>query len=99
MLLNPRFSAERAAELGLVNRVVEDDGLEAGLLALAGELLALPPLAVAATKRLVWNGVGASIDERLGEEARAVSDLSGTADSREGLDAVISRRSPKFTGS
>jgi 2-(1,2-epoxy-1,2-dihydrophenyl)acetyl-CoA isomerase len=99
LVLNPTLSAAEAARLGLVNRVVEDDELETGLLALAGELLALPPLAVAATKRLVWNGVGASIDERLGEEARVVSDLSGTADSREGLDAVISRRPPKFTGS
>ena len=99
LVLNPTLSAADAARLGLVNRLVEDDELETGLLALAGELLALPPQAVAATKRLVWNGVGASIDERLGEEARAVSDLSGTADSREGLDAVISRRSPKFTGS
>jgi 2-(1,2-epoxy-1,2-dihydrophenyl)acetyl-CoA isomerase len=99
LVLNPTLSAADAARLGLVNRVVEDDELESGLLALAEELLALPPLAVAATKRLVWNGVGASIDERLGEEARVVSDLSGTADSREGLDAVIARRSPKFTGS
>jgi 2-(1,2-epoxy-1,2-dihydrophenyl)acetyl-CoA isomerase len=99
LVLNPTLSADDAARLGLVNRVVEDGELETGLLALAGELLALPPLAVAATKRLVWNGVGASIDERLGEEARVVSDLSGTADSREGLDAVISRRAPKFTGS
>ena len=99
LVLNPTLSADEAARLGLVNRVVDDDELETGLLALAGELLALPPLAVAATKRLVWNGVGASIDERLGEEARVVSDLSRTADSREGLNAVISRRPPKFTGS
>ncbi len=99
LLLNPTLSAAEAAALGLVNRVVADDRLEEELLALASELIALPPLAVAATKRLVWNGVGASIDERLGEEARVVSDLSGTADSREGLAAVIEHRRPVFTGS
>ncbi len=99
LVLNPTLTAADALRLGLVNRVVADDELESGLFALAGELLALPPLAVAATKRLVWDGVGASIDERLGEEARVVSDLSGTADSREGLAAVISRRTPNFTGS
>lgn len=99
LLLNPTLSAAEAAGLGLVNRVVPDGELEDGLAVLAGELLALPPQAVAATKRLVWNGIGASVDERLGEEARLVSDLSGTADSREGLAAVIARRTPRFTGS
>src|SRR3989449_78146 len=34
----------------------------------------------------------------LPEEARTVSDLSGTADAREGLAAVIERRAPRFTG-
>ena len=34
----------------------------------------------------------------LSEEARTVSELSGTADAREGLAAVIERRKPKFTG-
>lgn len=98
LTLNPVLSADEAAGLGLVNRVVEDGDLEDGLLTLAGELLALPPLAVAATKNLVWGGLGASVEERLGEEARVVSELSGTADSLEGLAAVIERRTPKFTG-
>jgi 2-(1,2-epoxy-1,2-dihydrophenyl)acetyl-CoA isomerase len=39
------------------------------------------------------------VEERLAEEARVVSELSGTADSREGLAAVIERRAPRFTGS
>jgi 2-(1,2-epoxy-1,2-dihydrophenyl)acetyl-CoA isomerase len=34
----------------------------------------------------------------LAEEARTVSELSGTADALEGLRAVIERRKPKFTG-
>jgi 2-(1,2-epoxy-1,2-dihydrophenyl)acetyl-CoA isomerase len=53
---------------------------------------------VSATKRLVWNGVGASVEQRLAEESRTVSELSGTADALEGLRAVIERRSPRFTG-
>jgi 2-(1,2-epoxy-1,2-dihydrophenyl)acetyl-CoA isomerase len=99
LLRNPTLSAADASRLGLVNQVVADGELDKGLFALAQELLALPPLAVAATKRLVWNGIGASVDERLGEEARVVSDLSGSADSREGLAAVIEHRTPKFTAS
>ena len=37
--------------------------------------------------------------ERLPEEARTVSELSGSADAREGLAAVLERRAPKFSGS
>jgi 2-(1,2-epoxy-1,2-dihydrophenyl)acetyl-CoA isomerase len=67
-------------------------------LEVARTLAAQPPLAVAATKRLVWGGVGATLEERLPEEARTVSELSGTVDSREGLAAVIERRTGTFVG-
>jgi len=77
---------------------VPDGGLAARVDELAAELAASAPLALAATKRLVWGGVGATVHERLPEEARTVSELSGTADAREGLAAVIERRPPKFSG-
>ena len=98
LLLNPTLTAEEAMEIGLVNTVVEDDNLEAAVLDLAGRLATLPPRAVAATKRLVWDGLGAPVEARLGEEARVVSELSGTHDAREGLAAVIERRPAEFTG-
>ena len=56
------------------------------------------PKALAATKRLLWSGIGTSVEQCLPEEARTVSELSGTADAREGLAAVIERRKPTFTG-
>lgn len=56
------------------------------------------PLAVSATKRLLWNGVSSSVEACLPEKARTVSELSGTADAREGLAAVIERRALRFTG-
>lgn len=98
LLLNPTLTADEALDIGLVNEVVDDDELEKRLLALAGELAEMAPLALAATKRLVWDGLGASVEERLGEEARVVSELSGTNDAREGLAAVIDRRTPEFKG-
>ena len=66
--------------------------------AMARELAAGAPKALAATKRLVWAGTGTSIEQCLSEEARTVSELSGMADAREGLAAVIERRKPVFTG-
>src|SRR6201995_5776821 len=98
LLTNPTLTATEARDLGVVTEVGPDDGLPPRVGGLAAELAAGPPLALAATKRLVWAGVGATLAERLPEEARTVSELSGTADAREGLAAVIERRAPEFGG-
>ncbi|MDX6234258.1 MAG: 2-(1,2-epoxy,2-dihydrophenyl)acetyl-CoA isomerase [Nocardioidaceae bacterium] len=98
LLLNPTLTAGEAHDLGIVTQVVPDDELTERTLEVARTLAAQPPLAVAATKRLVWGGVGATLEERLPEEARTVSELSGTVDSREGLAAVIERRAGTFVG-
>jgi 2-(1,2-epoxy-1,2-dihydrophenyl)acetyl-CoA isomerase len=97
LLTNPTLTASEALEIGLVTRVVADDDLTDEAEKLARQLAELPRLALAATKRLVWGGLGASLEQRLPEEARVVSELSGTADAREGLAAVIERREPKFS--
>jgi len=97
-LLNPTIGASEALELGLVNRVVPDERLLDEALGLGRALAAAPTAALAATKRLIWDGLGASVEARLPEEARTVSELSGTADAREGLAAVIEKRAPRFVG-
>ncbi len=98
LLTNPVITAAEALELGIINRVVPDDELADASLKLARELAAGAPKALAATKRLLWSGIGISVEQCLPEESRTVSELSGTADAREGLAAVIERRKPTFTG-
>jgi 2-(1,2-epoxy-1,2-dihydrophenyl)acetyl-CoA isomerase len=98
LLTNPVIPAAEALEMGIVTKVVPDAELTSASLALAQELAAGAPKALAATKRLVWAGTGTSIEQCLSKEARTVSELSGMADAREGLAAVIERRKPKFTG-
>jgi len=98
LLLNPTLSAAEAREIGLVTETVPDDELYSRATEIAATLASSPALAISATKRLVWNGVGASVEQRLAEESRTVSELSGTADAVEGLRAVIERRPPRFTG-
>ncbi len=98
LLTNPTLSAAEALDLGIVSRVVPDVDLAATVDALAADLAAMPPLGLAATKRLVWDGLGSTVAERLPEEARVVSELSGTADSREALAAVIERRAGVYEG-
>src|SRR5271163_3431209 len=98
LLLNPTLSAAEALEIGLITETVPDDELSTRAMEIATALASSPTLAVSATKRLVWNGLGASVEQRLAEESRTVSELSGTHDALEGLRAVIERRPPKFNG-
>ncbi|MGY3447293.1 MULTISPECIES: enoyl-CoA hydratase/isomerase family protein [unclassified Bradyrhizobium] len=98
LLTNPVIPAAEALQMGIVTKVVPDAELADASLALACELAAGAPKALAATKRLVWAGTGTSIEQCLSEEARTVAELSGMADAREGLAAVIERRKPVFTG-
>ena len=98
VLLNPTLTAEDALGLGLVNKVVEDDALLDEAFALARQLAAGAPLAMAGAKRLLWDGVGRSVEEAFPDESRTVSALSGTADAREALAAVIEKRQPEFKG-
>jgi 2-(1,2-epoxy-1,2-dihydrophenyl)acetyl-CoA isomerase len=98
LLTNTVIGAAEALDLGIVTKVVPDEQLAEASLAMARELAAGAPKALAATKRLVWSGTAISIEQCLSEEARTVSELSGTADAREGLAAVIERRKPIFTG-
>lgn len=98
LLTNPTLTATEAQQLGIVSHLAPDDELDKVAAELASTLADQPHLAVAATRHLVWGGLGAGVEERLAEEARVVSELSGTADSREGLAAVIERRAPRFNG-
>ncbi len=98
LLANPTLTAAEALALGIVTEVVPDGQLGPRAGQLASALARSAPLALAATKRLVWGGVGATVAERLPEEARAVCELSGTEDSREGLAAVLEHRRPTFSG-
>lgn len=98
LLTNPVIDADEALRLGLVTQVVPDEELAQASLALAREIAAGAPRALAETKRLLWEGIGRSVEQCLPDEARTVSALSGAADAREGLAAVIERRAPRFTG-
>ena len=97
-LTNPTLTAAEALEVGLITKVVPDDALLPEAWALARSLAEGATRALAATKRLLWDGLGATVEARLPDESRTVSELSGTADAREGLAAVIEKRRPKFSG-
>ncbi|MGB6100351.1 MAG: enoyl-CoA hydratase-related protein [Comamonas sp.] len=98
LMLNPTITAAEAKDMGLVTRVVADDALQHEALALARQLAAGAPAALANTKRLLWNGIGQGVEAAMPEENHAQAVLSGMDDALEGLAAVIDKRAPRFTG-
>jgi 2-(1,2-epoxy-1,2-dihydrophenyl)acetyl-CoA isomerase len=98
LLLNTTVTASEALALGLINRMVPDSELASAAMAYAQELSQGAPCALAATKRLLWTGIGLSVDAAMPEESRTVADLCRTDDVREGLAAVIEKRAARFSG-
>lgn len=96
MLSNRIVDASEALSIGLITRCVPDADLAVEARKTAERYANGAPLAQAATKRLLWNALG--VEACLPEEARTVSTLSSTTDSREGLAAVIEKRKPNFKG-
>jgi enoyl-CoA hydratase len=99
MILRARkIDGEHALRIGLVHELHPVEELKSAAHALAHELAAMPPRAVAGVLRCVVSAGDAPLDEALAEERRAVLDCSGTADQREGMRAFLEKRRPVFTG-
>lgn len=97
-LFGDLLSAEQAAAIGIVNRVVDDGELDALVDEWAGRLAAGPPVALATTKALLNAGVDASLQQAVQAEAHAqVSNLTN-ADLPEAMAAYREKREPRFTG-
>jgi 2-(1,2-epoxy-1,2-dihydrophenyl)acetyl-CoA isomerase len=98
LLFNPVITAAEALQIGLINRIVDDAKIEEEAFAMAQELARGAPAALAATKRLLWNGLGSNVDACMPEENHTQALLAGMSDAREGLTAVIEKRAPRFRG-
>jgi len=95
-LLCDRLPAAQALELGIINRVVPGEDLDATVRALAVRIAAGPREANATAKRLLREAPGAALGEHLADELRSVAELSRSADWTEGIAAFRSGREPRF---
>ena len=98
LLTGDSFPAQRAYELGLVNRVVPQDQLIPSAVELAERILRHSPLAAARILTSVTRGLNASIDEGLLIEREQFARMAATRDCREGLAAWAERRTPVYKG-
>ena len=92
------ISAERALQLGIVNRVVPAAELEAETMKLAAQLAASAPLALRGMLDCVNVGGECGIEEGLEYEAAQFGLVFSTADMREGTSAFLEKRKPTFHG-
>lgn len=98
MVSGRMMDADEALQQGLVQRVLADEDLQDAARALAQEMAAAPPLAVAAIKRLLQSSDSASLRDQLSAEQRAQTELFLSRDAGEGLAAFTEKRKPVFEG-
>ena len=96
ILLGERLSAPRAAELGLVTRVVPDADLLATAAAAAQKLAAKPAGALRASKRLMKAPSFAPLREAVTRESTEFTTRLVSPDAREAFSAFLEKRSSNF---
>ncbi len=98
LLTGEPVDAERAAAIGLVNRVVDEGSALDAAVGLASAIAANGPLAVAATKRIAREASGWSPQEAWSRQEEILRPVFDSADAREGATAFAERRPPVWRG-
>jgi len=98
LLTGDPIAAARAAEIGLVNRVVDDGQALDEAVGLAMRIAANAPLAVMATKQIAHHGGDWSAAERWDEQTRLMRPVFTSQDAREGATAFAEKRAPVWQG-
>jgi len=91
------ISAERACEIGLVNRVVSPIELEAEVQKIVDAVLQNAPIALANTKRLIEQLWSSSVQEDVELALRHHMEARESAEAKEGIAAFLEKRSPNWT--
>jgi methylglutaconyl-CoA hydratase len=93
-----RFDAAEAYRIGLVHDIVEEEELDATVLALVRRVLAAGPAALTAAKRLITDVSNRPLDDALvAETAGRIAAIRVTPEGQEGLAAFFEKRAPRWT--
>jgi enoyl-CoA hydratase len=92
------IEAERAYELGLVNRLAEAGGALDAALELAAVIAANGPLALAASKRILTESVDWPESEFFTRQGEIAGPVMASEDAREGATAFAEKRPPVWKG-
>jgi len=92
------ITAEEAFRIGLVNAVCPPEELMPRVRKVAESIAARGPLAVAEAKRVMDLGFDLTLDRANELERQAFAGLFATQDQKEGMQAFVEKREPKFAG-
>jgi len=96
LALGEFVEAREAERIGLYNRVVPADRLEAEARGLAERLASGPAFAIEMTKSLIDRELSLDVEGALALEAEAQAICMEHPDYREAFEAFVARRAPKF---
>jgi 2-(1,2-epoxy-1,2-dihydrophenyl)acetyl-CoA isomerase len=97
MLTNRTLTAELAQDWGLVTEVVPDDQLLQRVSQLATHFASAAGQSNAAVKKLLLASFGNGLEEQMALEAHLIARNAGGPDGREGVDAFIAKRPPRYS--
>jgi enoyl-CoA hydratase/carnithine racemase len=98
LLTGDLISAQRAREIGLINRVVPENALDDAVLSLAHQIAAKSPLTVAIGKEAFYRQAEMDLAEAYDYAAQVMTRNMLARDAAEGIDAFLSKREPSWTG-
>ena len=98
MMTGEPVSSEKAEALGMIYAVYEDAEFESKILELARSIAAMPTKGLGYTKRLLNQSFNNSLEDQLDLEAATQSLSAHADDHKEGIQAFLEKRTPKFTG-
>jgi enoyl-CoA hydratase/carnithine racemase len=97
LLTGEPISAARACEIGLVNRAVSPEALDAEVDKLARGIASKPAAIIASGKQVFYRQLGLSLHDAYGVAGHAIACDFFTDDGREGVDAFLGKRAPQWT--
>lgn len=98
MLLGKKMSGARAADIGLVNKAVAKDALDAAVAELTSEIASKSPVALGLGLRAFAEQDDLALDKALPHLRDKLGEILATDDAREGLTAFLEKRPPVWTG-
>ena len=98
ILTSKVFTAEKAYELGIVNKIVESKDLDETVEQFVEKFRKLPPIAVGKAKMLINKSLDNDMLSHLELESKTASISAGTQDFKEGVAAFVEKRKPIFKG-